>query len=86
MAIAARIVGDMLMGAVLAARDMAAKLCRAASLDGVHDLQLIKTDVARIGHPPGSTMGTEDIRDLQPWPAARQSIAMQSMRGGQREL
>jgi hypothetical protein len=31
-------------------------------------------------------MGAEDIRDLQLWPAARQSIAMQSMRGRQRSL
>jgi len=65
MAITARIVGDMLMRAVLAPCNMPAKRCRAAALDCAHDLQLIEADMARIRRPPGSTMGTENIRDFQ---------------------
>jgi hypothetical protein len=38
----------------------------AAALDGAHHLQLIEADMACIGHPPGSTVGAEDIRNLQP--------------------
>ena len=64
-AIAARIVGDVLMRAVSAPRDMPAKRRRAAALDRAHHLQLVQADVPRIGRPPGSTMGAEDIRNLQ---------------------
>ena len=70
------------MPTVFTPRDMAAERRRAATLDGVHHLQLVEADVARIGRSPGSTMGAEDIRNLQLWPIARQSIAQQSMRGG----
>ena len=65
MAVAAGVVGDVLVRAVFAPRDMPAKRRRAAALDGAHHLQLVEADMARIRRPPGSTMGTEDIRDLQ---------------------
>lgn len=64
--IPARIVGDVLVRAVFTPDDMAAERRRAAALDGAHHLQLAEADVARIGRPPGSTMGAEDIRNLQP--------------------
>jgi len=54
------------MGTVGASRDMPAKRCRATTLDGAHHFQLAQADVPRIGRPPGSTMGAEDIRNLQP--------------------
>jgi hypothetical protein len=45
------------MAAVLAGRDMPAERRGAAALE-----------VAGIGSTPGSAMGAEDIRDLQPFP------------------
>jgi hypothetical protein len=56
------------MAAVLAGRDMPAERRGAAALDGGHDLQLAEAQVAGIGSTPGSAMGAEDIRDLQPFP------------------
>ena len=50
--VAATVVRDLGVRALLAARDMAAKCCRAATLDRTHDLQLAETDVAGIGAPP----------------------------------
>lgn len=70
-AIATGIVGDVLMGAVFAPRDMAAERRRAAALDSAHDLQLIEADVADVGRQPGSAVGAEDIRNLQRWPRQR---------------
>lgn len=53
------------MPTVFTARDMAAERCRAAALNGAHHLQLVEADMARVGRPPGSAVGAEDIRDLQ---------------------
>ena len=64
-AVAAGIIGDVLVRAVLAARNMAAERRRAAALDRAHHLHLIEADVACVGRTPGSTMGAEDIRNLQ---------------------
>jgi hypothetical protein len=64
--VTAGVVGDVVMPAVFASRDMAAERRRAATLDGAHDLQLIEADMAGISRPPGSPMGAEDIRNLQP--------------------
>ena len=55
------------MGAVLAARDMAAERGRAATLDGRHHLELVETDVAGMGRTPCRPVVAEDIRDLQRW-------------------
>src|SRR5262252_5772636 len=49
MPIAARVVGNGRVGAVLAARDVAAECCGAAALDCRHHLQLIEADMAGIG-------------------------------------
>ena len=53
------------MGAVLAARDMAAEGCRAAALDRRHHLELVEADMAGMGLTPCRTMAAEDIRNLQ---------------------
>ena len=53
------------IGAVLAARDMAAESCRAAVLDCRHHLELVEADMAGIGSAPCRSMVAEDIRDLQ---------------------
>jgi len=65
--VAARVIGDALVAAVLASRHMAAEHRRAAALDGGHDFQLGEAHVAGVGLAPGSAMGAEDIRDLQRW-------------------
>jgi hypothetical protein len=61
----AGIVGDTCIGAVLAARDMAAKGCRPAVLDRRHHLQLVEADMAGMGFAPCRTTVAEDIRNLQ---------------------
>src|SRR6516164_707930 len=67
MAVAARIIGNERVRAVLAARDMAAERRRAAALDGRHHLQLVEADVASICLTPRCPVVAEDIRDLQRW-------------------
>src|SRR5260221_9527475 len=69
MSIAARVVGELRVGAllVLAARDMAAERCRAAVLDRRHHLELAEADMAGIGLAPCRSMAAENIRDLQRW-------------------
>ena len=63
--VAAGVVGDGRIGAVLAARDMAAEGRRAAALDRRHHLQLVEADMAGIGLTPCRAMVAEDIRNLQ---------------------
>jgi len=65
------------MRTVGAPRDMTAKRRRAAALDSTHDFELVPADVPHcpavvclqtmrggVCRTPGSTMVTEDIRDL----------------------
>ena len=63
--IAAGIIGDVLMRAVGAPRDMTAKRRCAAALNGTHDFELVQADMPSVCRTPGSTMGAEDIRDLR---------------------
>src|SRR3979490_1712580 len=69
MPVAAGIIGDLRIGAllVLAARDMAAERCRAAVLDRRHHLELAEADMAGVGSAPRRAMAAEDIPTLQPW-------------------
>jgi len=67
MAVAARIVGDVFMRAVSAARNMPPKRRRAAALDGAHHFQLCQADMTRVCRTPSRTMGAENVRDLQYW-------------------
>jgi hypothetical protein len=44
---------------------MAAKRCRAATLDCRHHLQLLEAEMAGMGVTPCYAMAAEDIRNLQ---------------------
>jgi hypothetical protein len=63
--VAAGVVGDLRVRAVLAARNMPAESRRAAVLDRRHDLQLAEAHTAGIGSTPCRSVAAEDIRDLQ---------------------
>ena len=65
MAVAAGVVGDQRVPAILAARDMPAESRRAATLDGRHDLQLAEAHMTGVGAAPCRPVGAEDIRDLE---------------------
>src|SRR5215471_13710758 len=67
MPVAAGVVGDLRIGAllVLAARDMTAERCRAAVLDRRHHLEWAEADMAGIGLTPCRSMVAEDIRNFQ---------------------
>jgi hypothetical protein len=65
--VAAAVVGDDRMGAVLAARHMPAKGGRAAVLDGAHHLELLEADAAVVGMTPSGPVAAEDVRDVQSW-------------------
>ena len=67
MPVAAAVVGNDRVGAVFAARDMAAERRRAAARDGRHHLQLVEADVPGIGSAPSEAVVAENIRDLQRW-------------------
>jgi hypothetical protein len=65
MPVAAGIVGDALVCAVLATLDMSAERGGATGLDRRHDLQLGEADVTDVGLAPGRPMGAKDVGDLQ---------------------
>ena len=67
MPIATAVVGDDRVGAVLAARNMAAERRGAAALDCAHHLHLVEADVPGIGSAPRRPVVAEDVRDLQHW-------------------
>jgi hypothetical protein len=71
MPVAATVVGNDGIGAVLAACDMAAARHGAAALDGRHHLQLVEADVPGIGAAPRRPVVAEDIRNLQRWTGHR---------------
>src|ERR1700730_7908922 len=79
MAVAAGVVCDERVRAVLAARDMPAESRRAAALDRRHYLQLVEADMAGVGVTPRRSMAAEDIRDLQSrTPHRRRALAGRS--------
>ena len=63
--VAAAVIGDPPMAAVLAGLDMTAQGGRAAMLDRRHDLELMKAQVSGMGGPISGAGGTEDIGDLE---------------------
>src|SRR6266516_1865821 len=71
MPVAAAVVGNDSLGAVLAARDMAAERHCAAALDGRHHLQLVEADVPGISASPRRPVVAEDLRNLQRWTGHR---------------
>src|SRR5271170_2964046 len=67
MSVAAAVVGDLRMRAVLAAHNMPAESRSAAALDRRHHLQLAEAYVSGIGLTPSGPVVAEDIRNLQTW-------------------
>lgn len=65
MAIAAGIVGDAHVGAVLASLDVTAELRRAAGFDCRHDTELTMAHMTRVAGAPRLSVAAEDIRHLQ---------------------
>lgn len=65
MPVAAAVVRDPPMPAVLTCLDMAAKGCGAAVLDRRHHLELVQTQMPGMGVPVCWSGGTEDIGDLE---------------------
>jgi len=65
MPVTAAVVGDRRVGAILAARHVAAESRGAAVHDGGHHLQLAKADMTRVGVTPRGAVVAEDIRDLE---------------------
>src|SRR5271166_3873682 len=73
-AVAAGIVGDARMGAVLAALDVSAERGGPATLDRRHDLHLAEADMAFVGLAPRRPTGAKDVGDpraLDPGAAPR---------------
>ena len=66
--VAAGIVGDAFVRAVLAALNVSAERGGAADLDRRHDLQLAEADMAGVGLAPRRPMGAKDVGDLQARP------------------
>jgi hypothetical protein len=64
-AIATRVIGDVLMVTFCAGRYMPAKRSSAAILNRRHHLQLWQVQVPCLFTTIGTTMGAEDVRDLQ---------------------
>src|SRR5271170_8073791 len=64
MPVAAGIVGDDGVRAILAACDMASEGCRAAALDRAHDLHLVEADVSGIGAPPRRSFAADIAMQL----------------------
>ena len=65
MPIATRIVGDVLVAAFGAGRDMPAKGGGPARLDRGHHLQLRQVQMSGVFTAIGRPIGAEDIRDLE---------------------
>jgi hypothetical protein len=63
--VATAVVGDLVVIAVHADRDMAAESRGSATLDGRHHLELAEADMTGMGFAPGSAMIAEDVGDLQ---------------------
>src|SRR5438132_615465 len=63
--VAAGVIGDSRVGAILAAHDMPAECRRAATLDRRHHLELAEADMAGVSLPPRRSVAAEDMRDLE---------------------
>src|SRR6266436_7680559 len=74
MPIAARVVSDAAVAAILAALDVPAERGRAALLDRRHDLELTEAHMSGIGPAPVGPMAMKDVCDLQPRAAHRRPV------------
>ena len=72
--VAAGIVGDAFVRAVLAALDVSAERRGPTGLDRRHHLQLGKTQMAGVGLAPRRAMGAKDVGDLQARPRHAASV------------
>ena len=63
--VAAAVVGDPPMPAVLTGLDVTAKRSGATMLDRRHDLELVQAQVPGMGDPVGRAGSAEDIGDLE---------------------
>jgi hypothetical protein len=63
--VAATVVGNALMPAVLAGIDVAAKRSRAAVLDRRHHLELGQAEMTRLNGTVAGAFSSEDIGDLE---------------------
>jgi hypothetical protein len=63
--VAAGVIGDRRVAAVLAARNVATEGRRAAALDCAHHLHLHMTETALVGATPNGAVIAKDVRDLQ---------------------
>ena len=69
MAVAAGVVGHLIVLAAWAMQNVSPQRRGAALLDGCHDLELTQAQVGALGNPKGWPVGAEDVRDLQgTWP------------------
>ena len=75
MPVAARVVGDPAVAAILTTLDMAAEGSRAAVLDGRHHLELAKAHMPGAGPAPSGTVVMKDVGNLQPRAAHRRRSA-----------
>ena len=65
-AVAAGVVGDLAVAAVLTSRDVAAERRGPAAHDRRHHLELAEAHMPRIGPAPGGAVAIEDVGDLEP--------------------
>ena len=65
MPVAAGVVGDLHLGAGVAAQYVSPQRRAAALFDGGHHLELTQAQVTVLRLPPGRPVGAEDVRDLQ---------------------
>jgi len=68
MPVAAGVVGDAQVRAVLTAFDMPAQRRRSATLDRRHELELAEAHMAGMGRTPSRPAAAEDVRHLDRWP------------------
>jgi len=78
-AIAARVVSDVAVAAILAALDMPAERGRTALLDRRHDLELLQAHMSGIGPAPVGPMAMKDICNLQPREAHGRRLGLGSL-------
>ena len=72
--VAARVIGDACVGAVLTALDMAAQRRRAANLDRGHHAPLAEAQTSFVVSTPSGTVAVENVRHFELWMGHRRRI------------
>ncbi len=78
----AGVVGDVVVAAFGATRHMPAERLGSAGLDGRHHLELGQADMPLMGLPPRTTMGAEDVSQLQLGPGHTGAESLQTSLDG----